>query len=328
MTNIARIFLPIGSYTGDFPGVVPGFTASLSPSTLTVGGVVTLTTNGPVVSREWRRDGVAIPEATGATYTTVSADANTSLTCYVVPLGLQEPEETSSVSVTSAESAGDAYTFISTGENTGSTANQLLTNLTAVDYDRKIVVQVSFWWQTSSAFDFAAEWQLQLGELTGTTHYTSGDRLKGAHVHVISVPANTSGELRLLRTSAESQRAMRRPSWQIGEIPNNYTLEAPVVVLDRALNTGANVSQAVAEGAGVLVGAVHKLANAARVVTWSSPVESVSYLRTDDGVNAATHSFGYISSVSAGTQTLTTTVSGETTNDVDLTYSIEIVPGV
>jgi hypothetical protein len=326
-TSTARIFLPSGTYEGDFPGTVPLFEASLSPSTVEVGGVVTLTVNGPVVSREWRRNGVAISGATGTTYTTVSADEDTLLTCYVVPLGAQEPVEAGPVTVEEAAVAGSAYTFLATGENTGTTADQLLTTLTAVDYDRKIVVQASFWWQSTATFDAAAEWQLQLGAITGTTHYTSDSRTRGAFVYVISVPANTSGELRLVRTSAESNRNMRRPSWQIGEIPNSYTLETAVVVLDRALNTGANVSQSVAEGAGVIVGAVHSGDVAERVVTWSSPVESVFYLRSGDGVNGATHSHGYIPTVSAGTQTLTTAVSGEATNQVDLTYSIEIVPG-
>jgi hypothetical protein len=327
-TSTARIFLRDGTYQGDFPGTVPPFEASLSPSTVEVGGVVTLTVNGPVVSREWRRNGVAISGATGTTYTTVEADEDTSLTCYVVPLGAQEPVEVGPVTVTEASVAGSAYTFLATGANDGPTNNQLLTNLSAVAYDRKIVVQANFGWQSTVDFDRTTEWRLELGAITGTTHYTSADRLKGAHVYVISVPASTSGDLRLVRTSAESNRNMRRPSWQIGEIPNSHTLEAPVIVQDRALNTGANVSQSVAEGAGVIVSAVHAGAQAGRVVTWSSPAESVFYLRTDDGVMAATHSFGYIPTVSAGTQTLTTTVSGETTNQVDLTYSIEIVPGV
>jgi hypothetical protein len=110
-TSTARIFLPDGTYGGDFPGTVPLFEASVSPLTVEVGGVVTLTVNGPVVSREWRRNGVAISGATGTTYTTVEADEDTSLTCYVVPLGAQEPVEAGPVSVTESAAPPDTWTL-------------------------------------------------------------------------------------------------------------------------------------------------------------------------------------------------------------------------
>lgn len=97
----ARFFLPAGSYTGDFPGSVPTFTASITETSLTVGQTASLTVNGPVSSRQWRLNGGNISGATGATYVTAAAG---SLDCIVTPLGVQPQVTTAAVTVAAAPS--------------------------------------------------------------------------------------------------------------------------------------------------------------------------------------------------------------------------------
>jgi hypothetical protein len=112
----ARFFVPPGSITGDFPGVVPVFTASITQASLEVGNNATLTVNGPVQSYQWRLNGVDISGATSASYTTTAVG---SLACIVDPLGPQAPVTTAAVAVSGEFSQVVDGELVVSGAQTG-----------------------------------------------------------------------------------------------------------------------------------------------------------------------------------------------------------------
>lgn len=163
------------------------------------------------------------------------------------------------------------------------------------------------------------------GQTTSLEHGTAAgiNRLKGGWVYSATVPAGTSGAIRVRNTVNEWSNV----SAFIVEAPSAATLGAPTEVNDIAQNGSADISQTAAAGSYIVVWAQSRREDGAETgaTSWSANVEEeVAFQFTNYPNGGVEASYGIVKNVSAGTVTITASRSGETGNQIDIWRSYEI----
>jgi hypothetical protein len=208
-------------------------------------------------------------------------------------------------------SGGVTYT-LGAVSNLGTRANgATLFSVTSDASARKMILEMTQQGDVPDSITFN-------GVTNSTPILNVGSGFSKALVYVFDVPSGVSGAVTINRAGGDNLGVRVR----YGFVPSTATIETPVSQNASANNATLDVSQTVAAGSVLLVGRFTEDNPGAntRALNWSG--------RTDDTTYSASNftywQFSRKSGLSAGTETITSTNSGESGSFDKTLYSIEI----
>lgn len=324
------IALPAGSYnwydtdvsgvpvTGPNAVTVAALTAgTISPASPTVGQTLSVSGSNapPGAAFLWQYSsdggttwGSAGGTNTGATYNTTGQPVGQ----YRRRITLVNSAQVASAAVSLSSAAGVTYTFGATAY-TGSISNGgTVVTISSSGTARKVIVEMLF------ATDPPAS--LTFNGVTNTTPLVNIGGVFGyAAVYVFDVPSGISGNVTLNWGGFACTQVRTR----FGFVPSTATVQAAVTQTSQTNNITLDVSQGVNSGNVVLAGlsVQNDTGSSTRVVNWTGATTDRAYAVDQDVWSA----FVRKDITSTGTETITSTNTGEAGSARKSLYSIELL---